>query len=82
MAVNMGSTNSKRPFAITGQVFNIAAVQLNDAWTDFILSRQSMGYTVKAKQRFESHHPLSNSIFLPPTGKFLAPAGLFYFSIT
>ena len=43
MAVNMGSTNSKRPFAITGRVFNIAAVQLNDAWTDFILSRQSTG---------------------------------------
>jgi len=54
MAVNMGSTNSKRPFAITGQVFNIAAVQLNDAWTDFILSRQSMGCTETTLKNYQN----------------------------
>lgn len=41
----MGSKKQASMFAITGQHFSIAAAPLRDAWTDFILSRQSMGCT-------------------------------------
>lgn len=41
----MGSKKKASTFAITSPQFSLAAAPLRDAWTDFILSRQSMGCT-------------------------------------